>query len=161
MNSYSSENRPKRPIDRLWDRLFVRWGHRFMGQYSGIDPEIVKADWERVLQWYLSDMKRAKAIAWALDNLPDDPIMAPAFKRLCQAMPEPAFRALPEPKPDPARVAAALSAMRRTQEAQDPLDWARRLRDRHAAGERLGNAQITAYRHALRHELAMTGGENE
>lgn len=150
-----------RQIDRIFERLTVRWGYRFLSQYAGVDLDAVKADWRRVLAWYLEDQERAKAIGWAIENLPDEPIMAPAFKRLCQAMPATAFVALPEPKPDPARVAAALDGLRQARAKQDPLDWARRLRERHMAGERLSHAQRTAYEHALRHELAMTAPAGE
>jgi crotonobetainyl-CoA:carnitine CoA-transferase CaiB-like acyl-CoA transferase len=97
-----------------------------------------------------------RRIVWALDNLPERVPNVIQFKNLCRMAPAPEVPMLPEPPADPARVAAELAKlapmMAERTERVDPKAWAKKLRFRSLAGERLNSFQIQAYKQALKEE---------
>lgn len=112
-------------VDRIFERLTLVYGHQFLGRWSGLDLDAVKADWGRELSAY---QQSPQALAYALDNLPaGEPPNVLQFRALC------ARRPVDAPKlsaPDPAgikRIASAIAAgMPRevplTQRAKECLD---------------------------------------
>lgn len=139
-------------IDRIFERLTLRYGRDFLGRWEGIPIADVKADWANVLGGFFT---QPLAIAWTLDNLPDSkPPTAQEFRALCRKSPpvddDPKKLAAPEPKADPERVKAELSKLRVGGERSDCKDWARRILAREKAGERIPPMNVRMAREALR-----------
>lgn len=116
----------------------------------------MRAHWARALG-HLVD--HPDAIRYGLENLPPLPPTLPQFATLCSQRPDPPTTppALPAPKPDPVRVRATLKPLRDLATHSDARDWARRLKAREEAGERIGHYARAAWREALRHEFAAAG----
>ena len=139
-------------IDRLFDRLGATYGaawDRSLGATPLLDA---KSIWAHELQGFA---QRLEAVVWALDQLPEHPPNVIQFRNLCRQAPAPVAPSLPEAKADPARLAAELAKLgdlRATVTAQPAGDmkaWARRLRARDVAGDRLSGFQRSAWRTAL------------
>lgn len=120
-------------VEKLFSRLAIHYGSRWMNLWAGIDLAAVKASWEHSL----SDVyqRAPHAIAYALDNLPDDPPNVAQFRKLCNSRPADPVQMLPAPAADPARVAAAVKALVKPKPAR-PLEWAHRLKEREERGDR-------------------------
>lgn len=98
--------------DRLFDRLTVVYGHHFLGRWSGMDINAVKADWSRELGFYRD---KPNAIRYALEHLPaDNPPNVLQFRALCSNAPDDKPLQLPPPpSPDGLRkVAEAMSGQK-------------------------------------------------
>jgi hypothetical protein len=99
-------------VDRIFARLTVRYGTAFRGRYAGVEEHLLHADWAEQLAGFLH---HPDAIAYALNNLPDDraPTVA-EFRRLCNQAPPPPVAALlsnsQTRKPPPPDVAEKLKA---------------------------------------------------
>ena len=139
-------------IDRLFDRLGATYGAAW-DRSLGVTPLLdAKSIWAHELQGFA---QRLEAVVWALDQLPEHPPNVIQFRNLCRQAPTPVAPPLPEPKADPARLAAELAKLgdlRATVTAQPAGDmkaWARRLRAREVAGDRLSGFQRSAWRTAL------------
>jgi len=132
-------------VDQLFAKLSVRYGDAFLRQWSGADPEIVKADWAEVLDGF-SD----SAIHYALRYLPTQPPNANAFREICRRAPEheQARIAGPTVRPDPARVRQLIASV--TEAKRDGFTPAERvaarLREIEAAN---GGVLSEAQRHML------------
>lgn len=140
---------PAEVVDQVLRRMVATYGRRFWLQYEGAEASDVRAIWSRELGGYA---ERAAAIAWAFENLPEDPPNAIAFRNLCRRAPIAQPEQLPEPPADPQRVAAELAKLKRLtceQHNADGLNWARRLIARHEAGEHVGSAALRDARKAL------------
>lgn len=140
-------------IDRVFQKLSVRYGRTFMARWDGIDEELVKADWAEQLGGFLA---RPDCLAYALDNLPTDrPPTAGQFRELCNAKPESQEVARLDWKrgPIPANVLRELDRLKEPPEVEAQYaghkGWAYRLRDREAAGERLPHYSRGAWRDAI------------
>lgn len=95
-------------IDRIHARLLVRYGTAWIRKYAGIEPEVVKDDWERELQAYRMN---PRAIWHALEHLPADlPPNATQFAQLCRGVPVVNMRRLPAPVGSSARRAEVVAA---------------------------------------------------
>lgn len=126
-------------MSRIFGALRATYGAAFDRQWAppaGCSPEesagyaeAVKAHWAHDLAGYI---KAPNAIAYALDNLPENPPNLIQFKALCQRRPEAAALALPAPKANPARVAAELARMRSAVGVRGPIQWAYDLQEREA-----------------------------
>jgi hypothetical protein len=138
-------------VERIFEKLTLVYGQAFLRRWADIDLNCVKSDWSHEL----SGFDRApKAIAFALANLPETPPTVVQFKAIARQAPAAEVPLLPEPKADPARLAAELAklgTLRATVTAQagDMKAWARRLKAREMAAERLSSFQRNAWRVAL------------
>lgn len=140
---------PADVVDQLLRRLVATYGRRFWLQYEGAEASDVRAIWSRELAGYT---ERTEAIAWAFENLPEDPPNAIAFRNLCRRAPAAPTPPLPAPPADPQRVAAELAKLQQLTaglQPDDGLRWARRLIERHEAGEHVGSAALRDARKAL------------
>lgn len=138
-------------IDRIFDRLTVRYGDRFLNRWKGIDMNAVRFDWADTLAGFEN---WPEAISFAFDMVDDEkPPTAAMFRTLALKAPKPERLALPEPAADPARVAAELAKLAPLKAAPrscvDHKAWAKTLKARHDAGEKLNMNQIRCYRNAL------------
>jgi hypothetical protein len=91
-------------VDRVFAKLALTYGHRFLSIWDGMPIEAVKADWGQELS-----SVRPDRILWALQNLPERAPDAPTFRALCSRMPEP-NRPMALPR-GPKRAAPALARM--------------------------------------------------
>lgn len=140
-------------IERLFTRLELAYGHRFLSQWPGIDPAVVKADWAEKLDGFEN---HREALQFALANLPaDNPVNAMQFRDLARRAPDKPVKALPAPSPDRARAAEVLQQCRDAFARKgDHLDTLRELaesdaRDGTYRGRKVTLAQRQTYRQAL------------
>lgn len=113
----------------------VRYGRRFLAQYEGVAIELVHQDWARVLREFA---RNPAAVKWALENLPDAPVMAPQFRQLCSAAPRPATQLLERPAVTPARLREVRAQLQQIVSQRVPTDskaWAREVMAKVERGE--------------------------
>jgi len=141
------QNQPSvRWVDRLHERLAVRYGAAWLRMWDGVPIEAVKADWQNELGDIFA--RNPHAIAHALEHLPEFPPNVEKFKALCMSARsrELALEA-PTAKADPERLhkaMAALTAARPPHESPAAV-CAAKLRRKVADGFRLTPSQ----RHVL------------
>lgn len=129
-----SQTAAPRWVEVLFMRLLTRYGDAWTRKWEGIDADAIKADWQENLQTIFE--RNPKAIAYALQHLPDYPPNSDGFARLCLLAPSPTgYLSAPSAKPDPERVAAVMSRMEKPAMYDDAKACADRLRDRR---ERMG-----------------------
>lgn len=133
-------------VERIFAKLAVTYGQRFLGLYSGVDMATVRANWAHELAGYA---QAPEAIRHALENLPaDNPPTVLQFRLLCRNRPVPAPKMIAGPAPDKARVAQALAGIK-PRGPNDPKAWAYDLRDREQRGSGLTEYQRKAWREAI------------
>jgi hypothetical protein len=135
-------------VDRIFARLAVRYGAKWLRLWEGLDMAVVKADWAEVLDGFES---HPESLGYALRYLPTDhPPTALQFRDLCRKAPVMAtVPKLEAPKADPKRVKELLARMVDTAQGRGRLDWAYDLQSREQSGEILTPAQRMAWRDAL------------
>lgn len=145
-------------VDKIFLKLEMIYGHRFLSQWPGASVEAVKADW----QHELDGMERnPEAIAYALSHLPhDNPVNVLQFREICRRMPEPAFKALAQPEADKEGVKKVLGEVQSIvkKPANDVLHRQREHMQMELDGQMLGRAQREFWRVALRRELLVKTG---
>jgi hypothetical protein len=137
--------------DRIFDRLTIRYGVRFLNQWKGIDLNAVRSDWADVLSGFEN---WPESIVFAIEHLDDEkPPTAKMFRAIAMKAPKPESLALPAPDPDPIKMAeemAKLDAIKSKGNATcDNKEWAKRLKARHDEGGKLNLNQVRCYRLAL------------
>ena len=145
---------PVKAVDRLFTRLSLTYGRDFDAEIKGNNIADVKTNWAHELSAF---GERLSAVAWALENLPERCPNVIQFRNLCRAAPVADAPRLPEPKADPERMRAELAklAPMRTASAAanlttpDSKAWAKRLIDRHAAGDLISNIGIRMARQVV------------
>ena len=154
---------PIKAIDRLFERLALTYGAQWDRLWEGRPITDVKTLWATELSGYASE-NGLKAIAWALENLPERCPNAIEFRNLCRHAPMPEAKQIPAPKADPERVAAELAKLAPMREhrpapAYDGRSWARAIIARHEAGEKITPSSLKFARDALvdRHEKLVSG----
>lgn len=143
-------------VEKIWAKLTLTYGDKFLRQYSSIPSEqlnAVKTDWCHELAGYQNN---PGAIAWALSNLPEYPPNVIQFKGLCRSAPrvEPVAAIENQAKADPQRLKAELEKLggvkdKVLQTAYNPRQWAIDLQARIDAGYRPTIAQRQIVREAL------------
>lgn len=141
---------PAEWIDRIFTKLTLAYGRDFLSRWEGVALADVKADWAHELAGY---QYAPEVIAFVLEHLPaGKPPTVYDFRLMCTNAPRKTENQL-EYRADPARVAEQIKKLKEARKAAngqiDTKVWARRLKARHEAGERLGLAQIAAYQSAL------------
>ena len=131
-------------VDRIFDRMTVRYGDRFLNRWKGIDMEAVRNDWASVLAGFEN---WPEAFVFAFDNLDDEkPPTATMFRSIALKAPKPERIALPEPKPDPARIAAELAKLAPLRSTVTPASsrkaWAKVIMDRYAQGHKISPSVV-------------------
>lgn len=146
---------PLQAVDRLFDRLTVTYGTAFMATCAGQNTATVKTAWAHELAAFAS-RDGLRAIAWALENLPERAPNVIQFRNLARQAPAAETPRLPEPKPDPERLRAELARLQPLRDAVragqfvDHKAWAHRIIARHDAGERVNRTALGMARSALR-----------
>lgn len=145
---------PTAAIDRLFERLSSTYGAAWTRQWADVPIAEVKTAWAHELSMFTQNLK---AIGWALENLPDRCPNLIEFKSLCKQAPRPATLALDVPKApseivDKELAKIALQAFKPPVNDNGTVDhkrWAKKLKERHAKGEKLSVIQIKMYKEAL------------
>ena len=141
-------------IERLFNRLSMSYGAEFKNKWNGFPLNDVKTNWAHELSFFADDLN---AIGWALQNLPEKCPNLIEFKNLCKQAPKPTRIALEAGKA-PADVVdreiakIAQSAFKSPVDERGNVDhkrWAKKLKARHEAGEKLNLVQIKSYKTAL------------
>ena len=141
-------------IDRLFERLSATYGSAWTRLWADAPMNDVKTAWAHELAMFANNLN---AIGWALENLPDRCPNLIEFKSLCKQAPRPNTPALDAPKApaelvdkELAKMAAeAFKAPRDDNGRVDHKRWAKKLKARHAAGEKLSMIQVKFYKQAL------------
>ena len=136
-------------VEKIFDRLTVRYGRDFLGRWEGIPIADVKTDWASCLSGLF---QHPSSIAWALDNLPDSkPPTVQEFRALCRKAPAPDVPRLEPPVAEAAVIAAEIAKLAPvlTGKRHDFKAWAYALQARDKAGEKLNMTVRTMYRQAL------------
>lgn len=145
---------PIKAVDRLFDRLGLTYGSAWLRKWDGMPINEVKSLWSHELAYYANHLD---AVAWALENLPENCPNVVEFRNLCRKAPEVQKPRLPEPKANPERLAAELSKLMQIKkkvlsapaEATDGRDWARRIIARQVAGEKIVATSLRFAKEAL------------
>lgn len=149
-------------VDRIFEKLTLVYGQKFIALWRDVDLNAVKSDWAHELAGFAprdgevgSGRAGAAAIAYALANL--DPLAPPnvlQFRALARRAPALEAPRLPEPKADPERVAAELAKLKPIAEAARATscggkDWAHRIIARVGQGECINRTTVLFARQAL------------
>lgn len=127
-------------VVQIHSALAVRYGRRWLAMWAGLDMELVRADWRRVLRDYAGN---PTAVMHALDNLPEHVPTASDFRALCAAGPRPAWQPLPAPATSAqgkAVMRELLARLRAPGAAVPSLCWADAIDERVARGEHVSRA---------------------
>jgi len=148
---------PDNVIDRVFAVLRYTYGRQFDQKWecpAGENPADfasgLKAHWARELSCF----SRA-SLGHALKNLPRyGPPSLVEFRHMCLNTPAPETLRLPEPPADPVVVAKVVEGLRKVKSRisanpGDPLAWAKELKARDEAGEKLSQYQREGYKKAL------------
>jgi hypothetical protein len=150
---------PGTMVDYVFARCAVRYGSAWLAKWTGLDLDLLKADWAAELAGY---ERHPRVVAYALEHLPlDVPPNAGQFRELCRGAPEALWDrppALEQPDlpgvVDPAakaRIAHAVATALAKSSTRRGAQWARDLKARAERGEiRLGIAQREAVEQAIR-----------
>lgn len=138
-------------INKIFERLTLVYGKAFTDRWRDIDLDAVKMDWRRELARFES---RPSALTYALDNLPEKPPTCVEFRNLCANAPAPRQEAkviefVPANK---AKMAEALRQIDTTIKCaqRDPKGWAKRIIERHKAGDKVSDISLRFAKQALR-----------
>ena len=155
-----NETMSTRPIERIFQRMQATYGMEWERNLGSAPIADVKTVWLDMLSSFLQSHDSMKAIAWALDNLPERCPNAIAFRNLCRQAPAVVKPALPEPKADPERLKAELaklaplaSEMKAQKRSTDGREWARLIMQRFNGGEKMNPTTLAMARSALNLEV--------
>jgi hypothetical protein len=149
-----SKTLPTAWVDRIFLHLSAMYGNKFSAMWADSNPQAVKAIWAEKLGGFTD---QPEAIKTALDSFEDSPWppTLPEFLAACRtAAKRITVPSLPPPAPMPAAEASALlqEANRRMgprAERDDPKLWAKKLKAKYLAGEKLLFIQMSMASEAL------------
>lgn len=96
-------------VDKIFEKLTLRYGVSFTQQWRGIDVDAVRNDWATVLGGYSAHPGKIK---FALDNLPLTTIKnVDEFKALCRQAPREEEKRADDVKANPERAREELSKL--------------------------------------------------
>lgn len=144
-------------VEKIFTKLTLVYGRSFLDRWAGLDVDAVKADWAHELAGL---QQSPSTISYALQNLPaDKPPTVLEFRAICRRKPPEAFVGLPAVKLDPERLAehAATARRRMPKHAPGNKDWAHRIINREAAGDKIRPYTLSCAREALGIKSAQRG----
>lgn len=145
-------------VDQIFLKLALVYGRDFIGRWEGLEIADVKADWSHELAG-LENWR--EAIAHALATLPPGkPPTVLEFRELARKAPQRAREALPGPPVNQKRANAELAKARELTGGRRLSSgnggnkaWARRVIERHNAGELLSPFTLRSAAEAIKHEV--------
>ena len=134
-------------VDRIFDKMMLTYGRDFTGRWDGLPMASVKNDWAHELSGF---EVHPEAIKHALLNLnPTKPPTVLEFRNMAANAPKMATIELPLPPVDKVLRQSLIDKIQAPKDGGDMKAWARRLKARDEAGERLNPNQIRCYKNAL------------
>lgn len=138
---------PTNWIEKIFTKLSLVYGREFKARWAGMSIEEVQADWAHELAGFAD---KPESIAYALKNLPPDrPPTALQFRDICRKAPPKVLTAIQYQPSGSGFDAAKSLASVITVDRKDPKAWAKKLKAREEAGERLSPLQKGMWREAL------------
>ena len=145
---------PDKVLERLFKRLSATYGAEFINKWDNVSMSDVKTAWAHELSSFARNLT---AIGWALENLPERCPNAIEFKKLCRQAPKPLIALEGYSKASAVIVDAEIAEMVKAvvhqtdtnDNKRDYKAWAKKLKARHDAGEKLEIFQIRSYKVAL------------
>lgn len=128
---------PLEVIDRMFSRLVATYGRDFSSRWEGLDQNAVKSSWGHELSGYENNLK---AIAYALENLPERAPNVIEFRNICRRAPSAQNLQLEPPKFDKAIAAMVMNGTRKVLENTPKVDhkaWAHRIIERAKSGAKV------------------------
>lgn len=128
---------PLEVIDRMFARLVATYGRDFSSRWEGLDQNAVKSSWGHELAGYENNLK---AIAYALENLPERAPNVIEFRNICRRAPSAQNLQLEPPKFDKAIAAMVMNGTRKVLENTPKVDhkaWAHRIIERAKSGAKV------------------------
>lgn len=148
---------PSAWTDKIFTKLTLAYGRDFIGRWEGIDLSDVKTDWSHELAGF---EHHPEEIAYALANLPPKAPTVIEFRAIARRAPVPDAPRLEAPKADPVKVAAEIAKQTGLKSAfapkHNPKEWAERIVERAAAGEKIKPITLRFAREALGMEGRMS-----
>jgi hypothetical protein len=139
-------------VHKLFGRFAIRYGDEWARKWDGTDITAVHRDWsEQLAGMHLTPAGQAR-LRYGIDNMPERPPTATAFRAICSRAPEPKQALLPDVTPiDQARAERLRDVVCAIGSGQsDPRGWARRVIERHESRERIATpAALAMARQAL------------
>jgi hypothetical protein len=157
-NETSQANRSALPdswIGRIFDHMSVLYGSRFADLWRGSDLDTIRRMWAEKLAGFRSMPGAIKEALDSLDSKPYPPTL-PEFLAMCrEAAPrhqiKPVMIGYQPTAEDQARAQEIIrtAAERIRGDERDHKAWAKKLKARDEAGEKLSLLQVEAYKEAL------------
>jgi hypothetical protein len=141
---------PLEVIDRVFARLVATYGRDFSARWEGLDQNAVKSSWGHELGGY---EKNLKAIAYALENLPERAPNVIEFRNICRRAPSVQTLQLESPKFDKAIAEMVMNGTRKVLENSPKVDhkaWVRKILDDAAAGMKKSPTVVQMAKNALK-----------
>ena len=141
---------PSNWVDHIFKKLTVAYGRDFLSRWEGIDISDVKENWAEELSGFI---QCPGAISYALANLPPKAPSVIEFRALARKAPMPEFAQLEAPKADAEKVALEIAKQIGIKQAfapkHDPKEWAKRIINRAAGGEKIRPITLKFAKQAL------------
>jgi len=145
---------PDKVLERLFKRLSATYGSEFINKWDKLPISDVKTAWAHELAAFADNLT---VIGWALENLPERCLNAIEFKKLCRQAPKPLIALEDYSKASAVIVDAEIAEMVKAvvnqtdtnDSKRDYKAWAKKLKARHDACEKLEIFQIRSYKVAL------------
>ena len=158
-NETSPANRSALPdswIGRVFDHMSGLYGSRFADLWRGTDPETVRRMWDEKLAGFREMPGAIKEALDSLDSKPYPPTL-PEFLQMCrEAAPRHlnkpvmlSYTQTPEDRAKAQEIARTVVEKIVETDNREHKAWAKRLKARDEASERLSLTQVSAYREAL------------
>lgn len=141
---------PRSWVDRIFEKLSVRYGQAFLRKWDGVDMEIVKDDWAEELAGF---SEHGDSIGWALQNLPaEKPPNVGEFRAIVNRAPATNVpRIERQAKEVPEQIKVKIEQITKPTRGKDYKAWAKALMARLEGGDKtLTKAQIDMARDALK-----------
>lgn len=134
-------------IDRLFDRLSATYGRDFSSKWEGLDTNNIKTSWAHELGGY---EKNLKAIAYALEHLPERAPNVIEFRNICTKAPANDAPMLERPKADPVIAKMIIDKLAaKPAQAVGRLDWAHAILKRLEGGAKISPTVVQMAKQAL------------
>jgi len=137
-------------IDRLFERLAATYGSTWHRLWDGTPIVDVKTAWAHELSGFADNLK---ALAWALENLPDYPPNVIQFRALARRAPVLDVLLIESPKADPEKLRQELAKLETvviaTKTQAGSKDWARRILGRYERGDSVSMYSLLSARAAI------------
>jgi hypothetical protein len=144
-------------LDRIFDKLTLTYGQAFLRRWQDVDLNAVKSDWAHELAGFA---QHPRAIAWALQNLPEKPPTVLEFRAIARRAPAEDVPRIEHATAAPERVAAELAKLAPVRQAvaqpKDRWGWARAIVAKHESGVPVTRTVLKMATDALAVERSVT-----